>query len=227
MHERHFERSVTVKHRILLADDHKIVRDGLRTMLELEADIEVAAEAQNGRMAVQLVRKLAPDVVIMDINMPDLNGIDATRQIMAEQPGVKVIALSMHSQKQFVEGMLRAGVSAYLLKDTAFEELVKAVRIVLSGKKYLSPDVTDIVVQDYVQPPADRGISSSELTLREREVLQLIAEGRSTREIASALFISVKTVESHRKNIMQKLDLYTVAELTKYAIRTGLTSVEK
>jgi DNA-binding NarL/FixJ family response regulator len=218
---------VAVKHRILLTDDHKIVRDGLRAMLEQEADIEVAAEAENGRMAVQPVRKLASDVVIMDISRPDLNGIDAPRQIIAEQPDVKVFALSMNSQNQFVEGMLPAGVSAYLLKDTAFEELVKAVRIVLSGKKYLSPDITDIVVQDYLQPPADRGISFVEITLREREVLQLIAEGRSTREIASALFISVKTVETHRKNIMEKLDLYTVAELTKYAIRTGLTSVEK
>ena len=214
-------------YRILLADDHKIVRDGLRSLLEREADIQVAAEAENGRRALQLARKLAPDIVIMDISMPDLNGIDATRQITSEQPGVKVIALSMHSQRQFVEGMLRAGVSGYLLKDTAFEELVKAVRIVLSGKKYLSPDITEIVFQEYLRPQAEpNGLSTAELTLREREVLQLLAEGRTTREIAEALHISVKTVESHRKNVMDKLDLHTVAELTKYAIREGLTSLE-
>lgn len=214
-------------YRIVLADDHKIIRDGLKALLEKEREIEIVAEAENGRQALQLVRKLAPDVVIMDISMPDLNGIDATRQITAEQPTVKVIALSMHSQRQFVDGMLRAGVSAYLLKDTAFEELVKAVRIVLSGKKYLSPDVTDIVFQDYQQPAApDGAIPAVELTLREREVLQLIAEGIATKSIASRLNISVKTVETHRKHIMEKLDLHTVAELTKYAIREGITSLE-
>jgi DNA-binding NarL/FixJ family response regulator len=216
-----------VTYRIVLADDHKIIRDGLKALLEKEREIEIVAEAENGRQALQLVRKLSPDVVIMDISMPDLNGIDATRQITSEQPSVKVIALSMHSQRQFVDGMLRAGVSAYLLKDTAFEELVKAVRVVLSGKKYLSPDVTDIVFQDYTQPPATpNGAPTAELTLREREVLQLIAEGRATKQIADRLNISVKTVETHRKNIMEKLNLHTVAELTKYAIRQGITSLE-
>lgn len=167
-------------YRIVLADDHKIIRDGLKALLEKEREMEIVAEAENGRQALQLVRKHNPDIVIMDISMPDLNGIDATRQITSEQPSVKVIALSMHSQRQFVDGMLRAGVSAYLLKDTAFEELVKAVRIVLSGKKYLSPDVTDIVFQDYRQPPVfDAAEQTAELTQREREVLQLIAEGRA------------------------------------------------
>ncbi|KPJ74226.1 MAG: LuxR family transcriptional regulator [Deltaproteobacteria bacterium SG8_13] len=214
-------------YRIVLADDHKIIRDGLKALLEKEREMEIVAEAENGRQALQLVRKHNPDIVIMDISMPDLNGIDATRQITSEQPSVKVIALSMHSQRQFVDGMLRAGVSAYLLKDTAFEELVKAVRIVLSGKKYLSPDVTDIVFQDYRQPPVfDAAEQTAELTQREREVLQLIAEGRATKEIASRLHISVKTVETHRKHIMEKLDLHTVAELTKYAIREGITSLE-
>jgi len=216
-----------VTYRIVLADDHKIIRDGLKALLEKEREMEIVAEAENGRQALQLVRKHNPDIVIMDISMPDLNGIDATRQITSEQPSVKVIALSMHSQRQFVDGMLRAGVSAYLLKDTAFEELVKAVRIVLSGKKYLSPDVTDIVFQDYRQPPVfDAAEQTAELTQREREVLQLIAEGRATKEIASRLHISVKTVETHRKHIMEKLDLHTVAELTKYAIREGITSLE-
>ncbi len=183
--------------------------------------------ADNGRQALMLTRRLKPDVVIMDIAMPELNGIDATRQIVDEVPGVKVIALSMHSEKQFVEGMLRAGVMGYLLKESAFEELIKAIRIVCAGKKYLSPDVTDIVLRDYLSPPDGKDIEqASDLTLREREVLQLLAEGRATKKIAERLNISVKTVESHRKNIMDKLNLHTVAELTKYAVRRGLTSIE-
>jgi len=214
-------------YRILLADDHKIIRDGLRSLLEKETDMVVAGEAENGRKALQLTRKLNPDVIIMDVSMPDLNGIDAARQILSEQPGVKVVALSMHSEKQFVEGMLRAGVSGYLLKDTAFEELVKAIRIVCANKKYLSPDITDIVLQDYLHPAAANDDKPDVLlTNREREVLQLIAEGRTTRKTADKLHISIKTVETHRKNIMEKLGLRTVAELTKYAVREGITSLE-
>jgi len=214
-------------YRILLADDHKIIRDGLRSLLEKETDMVVAGEAENGRKALQLTRKLNPDVIIMDVSMPDLNGIDAARQILGEQPGVKVVALSMHSEKQFVEGMLRAGVSGYLLKDTAFEELVKAIRIVCANKKYLSPDITDIVLQDYLHPAAANDDKPDVLlTNREREVLQLIAEGRTTRKTADKLHISIKTVETHRKNIMEKLNLRTVAELTKYAVREGITSLE-
>ena len=183
--------------------------------------------ADNGRQALMLTRRLKPDVVIMDIAMPELNGIDATRQIVDEVPDVKVIALSMHSEKQFVEGMLRAGVMGYLLKESAFEELIKAIRVVCAGKKYLSPDVTDIVLRDYLNPSIENDRAQTpELTVREREVLQLLAEGRATKEIAERLNISIKTVESHRKNIMTKLDLYTVAELTKYAVRQGLTSIE-
>ena len=213
-------------YRILLADDHKIIRDGLRSLLEKETDMVVAGDAENGRKALQLTRKLNPDVVIMDVSMPDLNGMDAARQILGEHPGVKVVALSMHSEKQYVEGMLKAGVSGYLLKDTAFEELVKAIRVVCSGKKYLSPDITDIVLQDYLHPAATTDDQPAiSLTTREREVLQLIAEGRATREIADKLHISVKTVETHRKNIMEKLGLRTVAELTKYAVREGITSL--
>ncbi len=214
-------------YRVLLADDHKIIRDGLRSLLEKETDMVVAGEAENGRKALQLTRKLDPDVVIMDVSMPDLNGMDAARQILSEQPGVKIVALSMHSEKLYVEGMLKAGVSGYLLKDTAFEELVKAIRVVCAGKKYLSPDITDIVLQNYLHPAATTDDQPAiSLTTREREVLQLIAEGRATREIADKLHISIKTVETHRKNIMEKLDLRTVAELTKYAVRKGITSLE-
>ena len=204
-----------------------MVREGLQSLVEKENDLEVVGMADNGRQALLLARRLKPDVVIMDIAMPELNGIDATRQIVAEVPGVKVIALSMHSEKQFVEGMLRAGVVGYLLKESAFEELIKAIRIVCAGKKYLSPDVTDIVLRDYLSPVNEKGSEQApDLTLREREVLQLLAEGRATKEIAERLNISIKTVESHRKNIMTKLNLHTVAELTKYAVRHGLTSIE-
>ena len=212
--------------RILLADDHKIVRDGLKALIGKEAGMEVVAEADTGRKALQLSRKTNPDVVIMDVSMPDLNGIDATKQILNDVPQVKVVALSMHSQRQFVEGMLNAGVSGYLLKDSAFEELTNAVRTVMTGRLYLSPDITGVVVSEYLryrQASDDR--LQAQLTLREREVLQLIAEGQSVKTIADKLHISIKTVETHRSHIMNKLDLHTVAELTKYAIREGLTAL--
>ena len=215
-----------MKIRVLLADDHKIVRDGLRALIERHDGMQVVAEAETGREALILARKHNPNVVIMDISMPDLNGIDATRQILEEVKGVKVIALSMHSNRQFVDGMLRAGVSGYLLKDCAADELIQCIHIVLSGRICLSPGITGLLVNEYLQPTrCDSLPASPQLSDREREVLQLIAEGRSTRQIADALHISVKTVETHRKNIMEKADLHTVAELTKYAIRQGLTSV--
>ena len=215
-----------MKIRVLLADDHKIVRDGLRALVERCDDMEVVAEAETGRKALLLARKYNPEIVIMDISMPDLNGIDATRQILEEVKGVKVIALSMHSDRQFVDGMLRAGVSGYLLKDCAGDELIQCIRLVLSGRICLSPGITGFLVNEYLQPAKDQVLADrTELSLREREVLQLIAEGRSAKDIADALHISVKTVETHRKNIMEKANLHSVAELTKYAIRQGLTSV--
>ena len=211
---------------VLLADDHKIVRDGLRVLIERCHDMQVIAEAEDGRKALQLARKHKPDVVIMDISMPDLNGIDATRQILEEVPGAKVIALSMHSDKQFVDGMLRAGAVGYLLKDCAADELIQCIRIVLSGRICLSPGITGFLVNEYLHPTRDEVLAPrTELSVREREVLQLIAEGRSTKDIANSLHISIKTVETHRKNIMEKANLHSVAELTKYAIRNGLTSV--
>jgi two-component system response regulator NreC len=210
--------------KIVLADDHQIVRHGLRTLLSAEPDFEVVGEADNGRDVVRLVQDLSPQVVIMDISMPDLNGIEATRQILSESTGVKVIALSMHSDGLFVLNMFKAGASGYLLKDCALEELVKAVRTVVNRQVYLSPGISDIVI----------GWSSAEssssaysiLTARERQVLQLMAEGKNTNQIADSLFVSVKTVEAHRKQLMNKLDIHSVAELTKYAIRQGLTSLE-
>ena len=213
--------------RILLADDHRIMREGLRSVLEKELDMEVIAEAKDGRMTVKLAEKLSPDVIVMDITMPGLNGMDATREILSMVSDVKVVALSMHSDEQFVAGMLNAGASGYLLKDCAFEELCRAIRAVVANETYLSPGIAGIVVKEY-----RRGLSRTEfslspgLTAREREVVQLVTEGKSSKEIASLLHVSVRTVESHRHQIMDKLDIHTIAELTKYAIRKGITSLE-
>ncbi len=213
--------------KILLVDDHKIMREGLKSLLAKETGMEVIAEAENGRMAVQLVRKLKPDVVVMDINMPDLNGIEATCQIMAESPDTKVIGLSMHSDRRFVSGMLKSGATGYLLKDCAFEELASAIQSVAANQTYLSPRVTGTVVQDYVHHlSAEEKPDAPTLTPREREVLQLIAEGKKTKEIAGLLNVSVKTVETHRRHIMEKLDIRSIAELTKFAIREGMTFLE-
>lgn len=213
--------------RVLLADDHRILRQGLRSLFEKEDDLEVVGEAENGRQAVRMARELRPDVVVMDVAMPDLNGIEATRQVLAELPAVKVLALSMHSDRRYVIEVLKAGASGYLLKDGAFEELASAIRTVAANRSYLSPEITGVVIDDVVHrvPSAPRSASLC-LSNREREVLQLLAEGRSTREIAECLHVSVKTVDTHRQHIMQKLGLYSVAELTKYAIREGITSIE-
>ncbi len=213
--------------RILLADDHRIVREGLRTMLESQPDMQVVGEAENGRDAVEMVKQLAPDVVVMDIGMPGLNGIEATRQVVAGDAPSRVIALSMHADRRFMSEMLKAGASGYLLKDGAFDELAIAIRSVVANKVYLSPGIADVVVEDYVRhlPKAEPSAFAA-LTPREREVLQLLAEGKATKQVAMVLHVSTKTVETHRRQLMEKLDLHSVAELTKYAIREGLTSVE-
>ena len=214
--------------KILLADDHKITREGLRSLLEKQQDMEVVAEAKDGRSAVNLAEELLPDVVIMDVSMPDLNGVQATRQIVGRLPNVKIVGLSMHSDSLFVTEMLKSGASGYLLKDCAFEELTQAIRAVVAGNTYLSPSISGVVINDYLHRLAKVDLTASDvLTDREIEVLQLIAEGNSTKQTALKLHISVKTVETHRRQIMNKLDIYTIAELTKYAIRKGLTSLEK
>lgn len=214
--------------RVLLADDHKIIRQGLRALLEKQQDIEVVAEAEDGRSAVRLAAETAPDVVIMDVTMPDLNGAEATKQILSKSPDIKVVALSMHSDSLFVTEMLKSGAVGYLLKDCAFEELAKAIRTVIDNKNYLSPAISGIVLEDYIQRLSRTGFAGPDiLSDREREVLQLMAEGYSTKKIAQKLHISVKTVETHRRQMMSKLDIHTIAELTKYAIRKGLTSLEK
>jgi two-component system, NarL family, response regulator NreC len=213
--------------RIIIADDHTIVRHGLTKLLQQTNDVEVIAQAQNGHATLELARELSPDVIVMDVGMPDLNGIDATQQILRENPKIKVLALSMHSGRKFVVAMLKAGASGYLLKDCALEELTTALETILSGKIYLSPAITDIVVDSYVRQPAESDHSAfSVLSQREREVLQLMAEGNTTKQIALRLHISPKTVEGHRLRLMSKLDIDNVAQLTKYAIQEGLTSAE-
>jgi two-component system, NarL family, response regulator NreC len=211
---------------ILIADDHKIMRDGLRSLAENETDMEVIAEADNGRSAVKLAIELSPAVVLMDISMPDMNGIEATRQILAALPKCKVVALSMNTDKRIVMEMLKAGASAYLLKNCAYEELTVAIRTVMRNKTYLSADVTGIVVGDLIQQQQrGNGSAFSVLSAREREVLQLLAEGFTTTKIADRLHLSGKTIDTYRQHIMKKLDIHSVAELTKYAIREGLTSL--
>jgi two-component system, NarL family, response regulator NreC len=216
-----------MKIKILLADDHAIVRHGLSESIELQADMEVVGQAGDGRMTVELANELKPDIVIMDISMPYLNGFEAAREILRDNSNIKIIALSMHSSKRFVSEMLKAGANAYLLKDCEFEELTKAIHVVAEGSTYLSPSISDVVIDNFVKSDGEE-ISSvfSMLTQRERQVLQMIAEGNTTKQIANALFISPKTVEAHRLNVMNKLEIDNVAQLTKYAIQEGLTSVE-
>ena len=216
-----------MKTRVILADDHAIVREGLRSILENELGMIVLAQAESGRTAIALTLKLRPDVVIMDISMPDLNGMEATSRILAEVAGVRIIALSMHADKRYVAEMLKAGASGYLLKHSALDELERAIQTVLAGKTYVSPAIAGVMVKDYVEHlKAKTEALPALLTPKEREVLQLIAEGKSTKEIAGKLNVSVPTVETHRQHIMEKLNLHTVAELTKFAIREGLTSLE-
>jgi DNA-binding NarL/FixJ family response regulator len=213
--------------RIMIADDHKILRSGIRRLLESEPNVKVVAEAEDGRAAVALSRDLVPDVILMDISMQDLNGIEATRQIMSGSPKSKIIVLSMHSGQGLVAEVFKAGASGYLLKDCDFREMLHAIRTVASGETYLCPQIATVLRNDYLQRVIHaEALTSTGLTPREREVLQLIAEGKSTKEIAYAFNLSIKTIEVHRQRIMDKLDIHSVAELTKYAIREGLTSIE-
>jgi DNA-binding NarL/FixJ family response regulator len=212
--------------RVLLVDDHRIVRQGLRALLEKETDLDVVGEACSGRDAIQLAGELWPDVIVLDIAMPDMNGIDAARRIVADHPECRILALSMLGDKRFVFEMFSAGVKGYLLKDCAADELVRAIRVIHLGEMYLSPQIAGIVINDFIKlAPGASPETSPALTLREREVLQLMAEGKNAKEIAFILSLSSKTVDTFRQSIMKKLGLNTVAELTKYAVREGLTSL--
>lgn len=207
------------KIRILLADDHVMVRQGFKMILAAQADMEIVGEADNGRQAVELAERLRPDVVVMDVAMPDLNGIEATRRLAASSPRTRVLALSMYKDSVYVREILRAGARGYLLKDAFDRDLLSAVRAVAAGEGYLSPAVSDAVLTDYrrhVSDPLDL------LSSREREILQLIAEGKTNKEIATALKLSVYTVDAHRGRIMEKLNLHSVGELVRFALRHGL-----
>lgn len=209
--------------RIVLADDHPIMLEGLKALFERERDMEIVGLAHTGREAVRLVEKLVPDVVIMDVSMPDLNGIEATRKLLALDPAVKVIALTIHSDARYAVEMIKAGAKGYILKQCAYEEIKRAVRSVVKGEGYLSPGITGSVLGALIGqgPEAKSGVFSS-LSSREREILQMLAEGKTSRSVAAQLNISIKTVDTHKANIMHKLGLNSVADLVRYAIREGV-----
>jgi len=212
--------------RIVLADDHAVMRTGLRLVLERQADFTVVGEASDGREAVALVQREAPEVLVMDIGMPNLNGIEAARQVAAAAPQVAVVILSMHSDEAYVLRALKAGARGYLLKESAESDLIAAIRAVHAGKAFFSPAVSRMLVEDYVRQLQDREIEDSYelLTTREREILQLVAEGKSNKEVAAVLNLSLYTIETHRGNLMEKLGLHTVPELILYAVRKGVIS---
>jgi two-component system response regulator NreC len=212
------------KIRVFLVDDHTVVRQGLRRILESDDEIEIVGEAGDGRTAIDLVQKLRPHVVVMDVAMPELNGIEATRQILKRVEGVKVLVLSMHGDDVYVRQALKAGARGYLLKDSEDLDLIKAVKAIRGGGSFFSPPVSKVVLSGYLGDKADGDAEDSvaRLTDREREVLQLIAEGKTNKEVAHSLSVSVNTVETHRKHIMEKLDLHNTAELVRFAIRTKI-----
>jgi DNA-binding NarL/FixJ family response regulator len=214
--------------RVLLAEDHTIVRKGLRALLEGQAGIEVIAEAEEGRQAVHLAEQFKPDVVLMDFSMPGLNGLEATRQIIARVPGTRVLVLTRHTNQEYVDRILEAGASGYLVKKSAPDELVFAIQAVHRGDSYLDPAIATTVIRGYLGKSRTEGKDRYErLTPRQREVLQLIAEGRANREIAALLHVSVKTVENHRAHLMEALDLHSTAELIQYTIRKGVISLDE
>jgi two-component system response regulator NreC len=211
---------------ILLADDHTVIRSGLRMVLEKQSDFQVVGEAGDVRQAVKMAEELNPDVVVMDIAMPNLNGIDAAKQIVSQNSRVAVVVLSMHSDESYVMRALKSGAKAYLLKDSAEADLIRAVRAVVEGKSFFSPAVSRMLLEDYVRQLQQRGAEDSYelLSPREREILQLIAEGKTNKEIAAMLNLSLYTVETHRTHILQKLNLHSVPELILYAVRKGIIS---
>jgi DNA-binding NarL/FixJ family response regulator len=212
---------------VLLVEDHTLVRSGIRSLLAGSPEVKVVGEAADGRQALELCRELNPDVVLADVEMRGLNGIETARQLRLEQPQIRVIMLSMHGDPQYVLESLKAGANGYVLKDAAFTELLTAIQAVVAGRRYLSPPLADLVMDDYVRRATGKQVASEldKLSAREREILQLVAEGRSSVQIAGLMHISVRTVDTHRYNVMQKLDIHSIAGLTKFAIVHGLTSL--
>jgi DNA-binding NarL/FixJ family response regulator len=210
--------------RVLLADDHTVMRSGLRLLLERQPNLVVVGEASDGREAVRLAESVAPKVVVMDIAMPNLNGIEAARQITAARPGTAIVILSMHSDESYVIRALKAGARAYLLKDSAEGDLIAAINAIIDGKSFFSPAISRILVEDYVRQLEQRHVEDTYelLTAREREILQLVAEGKTNKEVAAILNLSVYTIETHRTHILQKLNLHNVPELILYAVRKGI-----
>ncbi len=213
------------KTKIFIADDHHIVREGLKTLLERSPRLRIVGEASDGLSAVKQIKVTAPDVVILDIGMPGLNGIEVTRKIIEAHPQTRVVILSMHSSKQFLFEAFKAGARGYILKECLFEELIQAIQTVMQGKIYLGSTMTDTIIKDYISSAENNASAFTLLSPKEREVLQMLAEGCNTKAIAAQLNVSVKTIESRRLQLMEKLNLRSVAELTKYAIREGITSV--
>ncbi|MFQ3180634.1 MAG: DNA-binding NarL/FixJ family response regulator [Polaribacter sp.] len=209
--------------KIILVDDHKLLRDGLRNIIEQRSNMHIIGEASDGREAIKICSKLVPNVLVIDVAMPGLNGIEAAAQIHKKHPEIKIIGLSMHAGKQFIQGMFKAGAFGYLLKDGDSDELITAITTVMENKKYLSKDINQEFLTLLKQ---GENLQKVALSSREKEVLQLIAEGKSSKEIGEILFLSPKTVDVHRNNIMKKIDLYTIPELTKYAIQKGLTTLD-
>ncbi|MDP2336358.1 MAG: response regulator transcription factor [Bacteroidota bacterium] len=211
--------------RILIADDHQLFREGIVTLLSASPQIEIVDQAENGQEAIEKAKKLKPDIVIMDLSMPVINGVDATRILHKELPGIRVLALSMHCDKHYIKEALEAGVSGYLFKNCTYDQLIEAINTVYQGEKYLSAKITEVLIRDYLSKEEEVHDNSEELSERESEILKLMAEGKSTREISDVLFISVKTVGTHKQHILEKLNLKSTADLIKYAIKKGIVGL--
>lgn len=212
--------------RILITDDHQLFRDGIANLLAASPQIEIVAQAENGHEAIEKAKRLKPDILIMDLSLPVINGVDATRILHKELPETKVLILSMHAEKNYIKEALEAGAFGYLFKDCTYDQLIEAINTVYHGKKYLSDKITEVLIQDYLNKDEEIQEKSPELSERESEILKLIAEGKSTCEIADLLFISVKTVGTHKQHILEKLNLKSTADLIKYAIKKGIVGLE-